>query len=228
MNQLKNRITEIINQAEEVHHETFILGELLLRTDDVIVLVLLNQYNKPLIITTDIKLENKDIIEGDLRGGNIMKLLFPDRMLKEEEPVEEKEAECSKDDNTKCFWGTVFGTDKHINLGFEDKDVYVKARNTIIEEGECKQVDDNTKFQALLSIATAVTTTVKTLQKLSMEVNSVRLISESSKLSSIVLELETGRAVKTDVGVFDESRSTMRRLLVDKFKDHGIETEILF
>lgn len=225
MNQLKNRITEIINQAEEVHHETFILGELLLRTDDVIVLVLLNQYNKPLIITTDIKLENKDIIEGDLKEGNIMNVLFPDRMMKkEEEPVEGKQV----DDNTKCFWGTVFGTDKHINLGIEDRDIYVKARNTIIEEGECKQVDDNTKFQALLSIATAVTTTVKTLQKLSMEVNSVRLISESSKLSSIVLELETGRAVKTDVGVFDESRSTMRRLLVDKFKDHGIETEILF
>lgn len=224
MNQLKNRITEIINQAEEVHHETYLLGELLLRTDDVIVLVLLNQYNKPLIITTDIKLENKDIIEGDLKGGNIMNVLFPDRMLKEEEPVKEKEADSSKDDNTKCFWET----DKHINLGFEDRDVYVKARNTIIEEGECKQVDDNTKFQALLSIATAVTTTVKTLQKLSMEVNSVRLISESSKLSSIVLELETGRAVKTDVGVFNESRSTMRRLLVDKFKDNGIETEILF
>lgn len=80
----------------------------------------------------------------------------------------------------------------------------------------------------LKMIASGLTTTIKTLEHINTNVISVRLLSETEKLDSIILELENSHFVKTDLTIFRYNRVSLSELLNKEFSNKKITTIITF
>lgn len=80
----------------------------------------------------------------------------------------------------------------------------------------------------LKMIASGLTTAIKTLEHINTNVISVRLLSETEKLDSIILELENNHFVQTDLTVFRYNRVSLSELLNNEFNNKKITTIITF
>lgn len=80
----------------------------------------------------------------------------------------------------------------------------------------------------LKMIASGLTTAIKTLERVNTNVIAVRLLSETEKLDSIILELENNHFVQTDLTVFRYNRVSLSELLNAEFTNKKITTIITF
>lgn len=108
----------------------------------------------------------------------------------------------------------------HLTLNTTANTINFKTES--IEDGNEKLKRD------LYAISTSIVSSIKTLKQVGSIVRRVRVLSETSKLGIITLELIDGTIIKTDLGSYIETRSALRRMLKHKFEINNIKTEINF
>lgn len=226
---MKEKILELVKQTEEIVGKKIISAKLQVVRDRKPNLLMVTE--DCVIIELPVTFVSEEEIYHALKASpkdNELKWLLTRQNIIAEIPVYDKLEEVHSQESCKEPVGiiapeacpAVFFTAESIKVPFKETPI-------TLSKNESEPTNEKT-MNDLKTIATSVTSTIKTFDNLGIVVTSVRLLSDTSKLVIIVLELLDGTIVPTDLGNYRNTTVTLRRLLRDKFDTNHIEAEIKF
>lgn len=226
---MKERILELVKQTEEIVGKKIISAKLqVVRDRKPNLLMVTENYAIIEIPVTFVSEEEICQAVNVSPKDNELKWLLTRQNIIAEIPVYDKLEEVHSQESCKEPVGILLG-EKCPEVFFTAESIKVPFKETPITLSKNESDPTNEKtMNDLKTIATSVTSTIKTFDNLGIVVTSVRLLSDTSKFGIIVLELLDGTIVPTDLGNYRNTTVTLRRLLRDKFDTNHIEAEIKF
>lgn len=226
---MRERILDLVKQADEILNRKIVSAKLQVVSDrELNLLVVTDNYAIVVIPLPFVSEEEICQAVNASPKDNELKWLLTRQNIIVEIPVYDKLEEVHSPEKCKDPVGILL-RDRCPEVFFTAESIKVPFKETPITLSKNESEPTNEKtMNDLKTIATSVTSTIKTFDNLGIVVTSVRLLSDTSKLGIIVLELLDGTIVPTDLGNYRNTTVTLRRLLRDKFDTNHIEAEINF